>query len=167
MKAAGNAKQRGNPASPGFALDDSPFFLVNQVAAAYARVMEASLRAVGMDIPRWRVLMLAQQAGWLPMGEVAELAGMKLPTATKVVQRLARDGLLKTRGCRADRRVTEVGLSPAGRRAVTTIRRVASGVYLEAFGRFSASEVASLNALLRKVKEGLSPTRARRRSPRD
>ncbi len=162
-----DAKRRGDPAAPGFVLDDSPFFLVNQVAAAYARVMESSLRAVGMDIPRWRVLMLAQQSGWLPMGEVAELAGMKLPTATKVVQRLARDGLLKTRVCRADRRVTEVGLSPAGRRAVTTIRSVASGVYREAFGQFKAGEVESLNNLLRQVRASLSAARSRRRSPHD
>ncbi|MGA1730985.1 MAG: MarR family winged helix-turn-helix transcriptional regulator [Steroidobacteraceae bacterium] len=162
-----NAKRRGDPAAPGFSLDDSPFFLVNQVAAAYAGVMETSLRAVGMDIPRWRVLMLAQQGGWLPVGEVAKLAGMKLPTATKVVQRLARDGLVKTRTSRTDRRVTEVGLCPRGRRAVATIRSVASGVYQRAFVGFSAEEIGSLTLLLRQLRQALEPPRSRRRTPGD
>jgi DNA-binding MarR family transcriptional regulator len=151
MRRRADAKKRGDPASESFRLEHSPFFLMNRTVAAYGLAMERALRAVGTDIPRWRVLMLAHEFGPISVGNLAEGAVIKLPTATKVVQRLRRDGLVTLRRAARDARVTEVELTAAGRRAVEIIRGVASRMYRTAFEDFQPAEITSLNAALARV----------------
>jgi DNA-binding MarR family transcriptional regulator len=150
-----NALVRGDPASAGFRLEDSPFFLMNRAASVYALAMERALRAVGTDIPRWRVLMLAYERGPISVGSIAEHAVIKLSTTTKVVQRLRDEGLLKLRRSKRDARVTEVTLTPAGHRAVGLVRTAASGIYRRAFHDASAAEIRTLNGLLARVHRNL------------
>jgi MarR family transcriptional regulator, organic hydroperoxide resistance regulator len=155
MARARDAKRRGDPAAAGFRLEDSPFFLMNRAVATYALAMERALRAVGADIPRWRVLMLAHEYGPVSVGRIAEGAVMKLPTATKVVQRLNREGLVRIRRALHDARVTEVELTAAGHKAVQVIRQVASRMYRSAFGDFGASDIQALNTALNRVHRNL------------
>jgi DNA-binding MarR family transcriptional regulator len=150
-----DAKRRGDPAANGFRLEDSPFFLMNRAVATYALAMERALRAIGADIPRWRVLMLAHEYGPVSVGRIAECAVMKLPTATKVVQRLNRDGLVRIRRAAHDARVTEVELTGSGHEAVQVIRGVASRMYRSAFGDFAAGEIQALNVALNRVHRNL------------
>ena len=155
MRLSGDAKQRGDPAAPGFKLEDSPFFLMNGAVGAYGLAMERVLRAVDTDIPRWRVLMLAQERGPLSVGEIADNGVLKLSTATRVVQRLRDEGLVELNRRKGDGRVTEVRATPAGRRAVTVIRRVASRVYRHAFRDIEAPRIAELNKTLSRVQQNL------------
>jgi DNA-binding MarR family transcriptional regulator len=155
MPRRGDAKRRGDPATSGFRLENSPFFLMNRAVATYSLAMERALRAVGTDIPRWRVLMLAHEYGPVSVGRIAEGAVLKLPTATKVVQRLHRDGLVQLRRGVDDGRVTEVELTAAGRDAVQVIRGVASRMYRAAFGDFVAADIQALNTALTRVHRNL------------
>jgi DNA-binding MarR family transcriptional regulator len=150
-----NALVRGDPASTGFKLEDSPFFLMNRAASAYALAMERALRAVGEDIPRWRVLMLAYERGPISVGSIADLAVIKLSTTTKVAQRLRDEGLLKLRRSQRDARVTEVTLTAAGHRTARLVRTAASGIYRRAFHDASAAEIRTLNRLLARVHRNL------------
>ncbi len=152
---AGDAFVRGDPASRNFKLENSPFFLMNRAASVYALAMERALRAVGADIPRWRVLMLAYERGPLSVGSIAEHAVIKLSTTTKVVQRLRDEGLVKLRRSRQDARVTEVTLAAAGQRAVALVRAAASGIYQRAFHDVSAAEIRTLNGLLARIHANL------------
>jgi DNA-binding MarR family transcriptional regulator len=111
-----DAKRRGDPASKHFRLENSPFFLMNRTVAAYGLAMEQALRAVGTDIPRWRVLMLAHEFGPISVGRIADGAVIKLSTATKVVQRLHREGRDLQRSL-SDARVTEVELTTRTQRS--------------------------------------------------
>ena len=72
IRRARDAKILGDPASPGFRVELSPFFQMNRTVGAYGLTMERALRAVGMDIPRWRVLMLAHERGPVSVGEIAD-----------------------------------------------------------------------------------------------
>jgi DNA-binding MarR family transcriptional regulator len=144
-------KRRADAADPAFVLEDSPFFLLNQATGAYAMAMERALKAIGTDIPRWRILMLAHERGPISVGEIARLGVLKLPTATKAVQRLAAEGLLQVSRSPSDARVTEVTCTPTGADSVETVRRVASARFHQAFGDFSAAELELLNQLLRRV----------------
>lgn len=155
MRRHNDAKSRGDPAAAGFRLDDSPFFLMNTTAGVYGLAMERALRAVGTDIPRWRVLMLAHERGPLGVGEIAEHGVLKLSTATKVVQRLRDEGLVKLQRSKSDARVTEVEVTAAGRRAVAVIRQVASQLYQSAFRGVDAAQIEALNATLQCVQRNL------------
>ena len=155
MARTSDAKKRGDPLMRDFRLEHSPFFLMNRTVATYSLAMEKALRAVGTDIPRWRVLMLAHEFGPVSVGRIAEGGVMKLPTATKVVQRLHRDGLVQIRRGVHDARVTEVELTAAGRKAVQVIRGVASRMYRAAFGDFGPVEIQTLNSALSRVHRNL------------
>ncbi len=154
-----DAKILGDPAIAGFRIDHSPFFQMNRAVGAYGLSMERALRAVGMDIPRWRVLMLAHERGPISVGDIADSGVLKLSTATRVVQRLRDEDLVKVRRSRSDARVTEVQTTAAGRAAVSVIRDVASQVYKQAFSGISSTEVRDLNSTLLRVHANLRAIR--------
>jgi len=155
MKRPNDAKARGDPAAAGFKLEDSPFFLMNRTVGVYGLAMERALRVVGTDIPRWRVLMLACEWGPLSVGDIADNGVLKLSTATKVVQRLRDEGLVRVRRRKADARITDVEATAAGHRAANIIRQVASQVYIGAFRDLSASQIEILNNALASVQTNL------------
>lgn len=150
-----DAKRRGDPAATQFKLEHSPFFLMNQTIAAYGLAMERALRAVGMDIPRWRVLMLAHERGPISVGRIAEAAVIKLSTVTKIVQRLRDEDLVLLQRSERDARVTEVELTDAGEQAVVVIREAASRLYQNAFRDSSATDIERMNSILRRVHTNL------------
>jgi MarR family transcriptional regulator, organic hydroperoxide resistance regulator len=59
----------------------------------------------------------------LPLCELAESAGIAAPTATRIVDGLERDGLLRRERSQRDRRTVLVSLTPEGRKRVQRKRR--------------------------------------------
>lgn len=143
-----SAKRRGDPAAAGFALRHSPFFLLSRLSNRYVLDMEAVLKTIGMDIPRWRTLMIVREHEPSSVSEIADLACIRLSTMTRVVQRLVRQGLARVGRRAEDSRKTDVHLTAAGRRACEDVRRIASRVYARAFADFSDDDVRTLCALL-------------------
>lgn len=150
-----DAKALGDPAAEGFRIEHSPFFQMNRAVGVYGLAMERALRAVGMDIPRWRVLMLAHERGPISVGDIADNGVLKLSTATRVVQRLRDDDLVRLSRRKTDARVTEVSASAAGRRAVKVIRTAASDVYRRAFADVDEASIDELMLILGRVQQGL------------
>lgn len=150
-----NAKQKGDPLTPDFKLENSPFYAMNRAIGFYDREMTRMLRAVGVDIPRWRVLMLAHERGPISVSEIAEYAVMKQSTTTRVIQRMCRDGLITVDARVSDARVTEVALTASGAEAVERIRQAASKVYGKAFRDFQPQQIASLLDLVANLQKGL------------
>ena len=144
-------KELADPAHPDFLLDRSPFYLMAQANGLYTMLMERSLKAVGMDLPRWRVLMVLHEQSPSTISEISKRAAMKLSTMTKVAQRLARDGYVELSPNPDDHRVTDVHLREPGVSAVATIREVASDVFGRATGDFGDSDIAALTDLLRRL----------------
>ncbi len=140
-----------DPGSSGFRVEHSPFFLMNRTISTYALRMEHALRRVGADIPRWRVLVLASERGPISVSAIADLAVIRLSTATKVIQRLERDGLVKLQRSKRDARVTEVRITAQGRAVTRLVRSAASTIYREAFAGVSAREIRSFNGLLTRI----------------
>ncbi len=149
-------KAAGDPASPEFKLDNSPFYQLAQVENAYRERMQSSLKAIGMDLPRWRVLMVLHEQSPSTVSEIAHRAAMKLSTMTKVAQRLAKEGLVQLAPSTRDARSTDVHLTEQGTEAVAKIRAVASRIYIQATQEIDDQDIATLNRLLNGLKEGLS-----------
>jgi DNA-binding MarR family transcriptional regulator len=113
--------------------------------------MERALQRIDMDVPSWRAIMLVHENNPSSVSEIADRAVIKLSTTTRVVQRLARKGLVKLATRTADARVTEVFITPEGEQVVEQVRAVASRIYQAAFKDLDADEVATLNGLLLRV----------------
>jgi DNA-binding MarR family transcriptional regulator len=71
-----------------------------------------------LSLPQYQVLEALREAPELPVGELAETAGIAPPTATRMLDCLARDGLITRRHSDVDRRSVLVSLTPEGTEAV-------------------------------------------------
>jgi DNA-binding MarR family transcriptional regulator len=160
VSALAGAKRRGDPEFAGFRLADSPLYLLVRTAGRYAQELENALNASGMDLPSWRALMIVNEASPSSVSEIAERSVTRLSTMTRVVQRLQKKKLVKLSRRTADARVTEVHLTPLGRRCVERERRTAGEIYRRAVRDFSSADIGVLNALTRRLFANLSAVEA-------
>jgi DNA-binding MarR family transcriptional regulator len=71
-----------------------------------------------LSLPQYQVLEALRDTDELSVGELAEAAGVAAPTATRMLDCLARNGLITRRHSETDRRSVLVGLTPEGAAAV-------------------------------------------------
>ncbi len=152
---AANQKLHADPALAEFTLEQSPFYLMTQATGLYTLVMERSLKAVGMDLPRWRVLMVLHEQSPSTVSEISRRSVMKLSTMTKVAQRLEKEGYVRLAPNKDDKRATDVHLQTKGEEAVEVIREAASQVYQQATRSISDRDILLLNDLLTKLSDEL------------
>ncbi len=138
-----------------FDIEQWPFYWLTRVTGRYLHHMEIALKDIGLDIPRWRVLMSLRGDKVLSVSEIADNAISKLPTMTRIVQRMEADGLVRCRQSAMDRRVTEVELTAAGKHAGAQAWEVADAIYASAFGQISVTDVAELNRTLQTLSRNL------------
>lgn len=153
--AATTAKAQADPASPSFLLDHSPFYRLTQVESAYREKMESTLKSVGMDLPRWRALMILDEKSPSTVSEIANRAAMKLSTMTKVTQRLEKEGFVTLSRSQRDARSTDVVPTQQGREAVLMIKQVASKIFRQATQALTADDIRKLNSLLLTLEDAL------------
>lgn len=67
-----------------------------------------------LTLSGWRALVILNRSEKTRVGVLASAVGMPLPSASRLVRRLERDGLVTTERDEADRRATLVKLTPAG-----------------------------------------------------
>jgi MarR family transcriptional regulator, organic hydroperoxide resistance regulator len=133
-----------------------PYYWIVRVDARYVQVFDRRLKPLGIDVPRWRVLMSLFEDDYLSISEIAEFTAMRLNTTTKVVQRMIADGLVTTRVRPTDGRVTEVCLTEIGDDVRALALDQAQKVFEQSFRSVSEDEKAMLNAILEKVFDNLS-----------
>lgn len=151
VKALANAKRRADPAFADFQLADSPLYLIVRSANRYSMDMEDGLRAIDMDLPSWRALVVLHEASPRSVGEIAKISATRLSTMTRVIQRLEKQKLVKLARRDSDARVTEVEITPQGETAAQRGRAVASDIYSRVFQDFPAQDITTLNQLMRRI----------------
>jgi DNA-binding MarR family transcriptional regulator len=150
----------GDPGTPAFHVEKYPFYLLNRLVGRYNKVIEARLRAIGIDIPTWRVLMILGERAPRGVRDIADAAVIPLSTMTRIVQRMASAGLVATSPSAGDARVTEVSLTRAGDARVAEARAAAAPVYARVIEGLGARDFDRLIALLETLHanlEGLDP----------
>jgi DNA-binding MarR family transcriptional regulator len=151
-----DAKERGDPASPEFQIEEWPFYLIARTAGRYAIDMEKALQRLQLDLASWRALMLVHERNPSSVSEIAERAVTRLSTMTRVIQRLQKRQLVRLSRRTGDARVTEVHITGSGERMVAEVRALASHIYSVAFRDLDAADVETLNSLLRRVHGNLA-----------
>lgn len=132
-----------------------PFYWLARANGRYLQGMEVALQPLGLDIPRWRVLMILQEDGRASIGELAEHAIAKLPTMTRIVQRMQADALVRCYPRKTDGRVTEVVLTELGEVAGAAAWNAANQIYGSAFRNMKNSEIEALTNLLQNLAKNL------------
>jgi DNA-binding MarR family transcriptional regulator len=148
-------RRKADPVDPDFEIAGSPFYWLARVDGRYTLRMDAVLKRIGMDVPRWRVLMLLTEHSPASVSELAEHAIIRMSTMTKIVHRMKAEGYVGTRVSATDGRVTEVVLTPKGRQSVQQVRAQAGQIFQQAFHDLSDSQLAGLNEVLQHIFQNL------------
>lgn len=124
----------------------------------------------GHDVPDWvaqdltfgqmRILFLLSKHGPSPISRVAEWLGVGLSSASGVVDRVERHGLVTRSHRRDDRRVVECDLTDQGRRLIEDIGGMRREMLIEIVGVLSDKELADFARLTQTIIERLK-TRSR------
>jgi DNA-binding MarR family transcriptional regulator len=94
----------------------------------------------GLSLAQYRVLAPLVQEPSLRVGELAAAAGIRGPTATRILDGLARSALVRRQHSKRDRREVRISLTPEGRAAVVAKLNVMEQARREMFGKLSHEE---------------------------
>lgn len=97
--------------------------------------------------------LLDQEGAPLSTGTIAELTGLTAGSATRLVDRLTRAGLVERRPDPKDRRRAMVALAPAARARLSEAWDVPGAAYNEALASFDDAELAVIREYFRRVAE--------------
>lgn len=127
-----------------------------QTAARLIRVKLASrLQSLGVYAGQEGVLLLLSQNDGLSPGFMADRMGVRPPTVTKTISRLANQGFVEKQASDDDQRQTRVFLTPIGRKVITEIERLLRATENDAFRGIEQKERAVLVSLLRRIEANL------------
>lgn len=150
------SRRKNDPSAENFSLDDYPFYLMTRVMAAYYGLLEDALKKVGVDQPRWRVLMILGAKNPSNMSELSERAVIKNSTMTRLIQRMQVQGLVRNAPNPDDNRVSEVFLTPMGRQHLEMVRDVGGQIFRRAFDSAPPGAADSLVKALKSVHGNLT-----------
>lgn len=155
MASSNDLRAFGDPGSEQFRVDCYPFYLLNRAVSRYNVVIEANLKRIDIDIPTWRVLMILGENTLLPIGQVAKLAVINLSTMMRIVERMAKAGLIESQQSRSDGRITELNLTTKGRKKLSAARKVTAPVYRDVIKGFSTTDFSVLLGMLNRLYDNL------------
>lgn len=144
-------KRRNDPSAETFALEDYPFYLMTHAMAAYYGLLEKSLKKIGVDQPRWRVLMILGAQNPSNMSELSDRAVIKNSTMTRLIQRMQTQGLVRAARHPDDNRISEVYLTPLGEARLNMVRDIGGQVFRHAFGTTTTGELSDLVTRLKSI----------------
>jgi MarR family transcriptional regulator, organic hydroperoxide resistance regulator len=109
----------------------------------------------GLSLPQYHLLEPLRETDELTVGFLAEAAGVAAPTATRMLDCLARDGYVERRHSEADRRAVLVSLTANGREAVDAAHEQVSAWRHRVFENLDPEERQQAARLLTRLSQVL------------
>src|SRR5688572_15961466 len=109
------------------------------------------LPAEGLSVPQYELLEPLRRLSEAAVGELADAAGVAPPTATRMLDCLARDGLIERRHSETDRRAVLITLTPSGRTAVEAAHDQVNAFRRRVFEALEPAEREHAAALLTRL----------------
>jgi MarR family transcriptional regulator, organic hydroperoxide resistance regulator len=126
--------------------------LGNTVRTIRARV-DRSLQSVGLRLGQYQVLRhLWEQDGLTPR-EIAERLDVEMPTVTRTVQRMVRDGLVQRQAHPADARSVRIYLTKRGQELRASLVSIVEEETERSLRGFSPQERATFVRMLERISE--------------
>lgn len=143
--------------------EDHVAILLARAAHVVASGFQPQLQRRGVSLATWRLLNCLHH---LPEGIAVTLLAahclLLQPTATKLVDRLTREGLVRRGTDPRDRRVVRVALTAAGIALADTLHLASRRYEASVFAHVPEAELAVLQGLLRRLVDRGDPAGQRR-----
>jgi len=126
------------------------------------------LESAGIDVPaaHFPVLAALGRLGALSVGELTEAVGMSQPGVTRLLDKLAADGLVQSSQSVADRRVRTIELTKSGRQLISKAQRSVWPIVEAAVADACAGPARSLLPVLTALEDALARTSLNERAQR-
>jgi MarR family transcriptional regulator, organic hydroperoxide resistance regulator len=134
-----------------FDLDQFLPYLINRAGVRLAVNFARDIADTGVALQEWRVLAVLAAAGEQRLSDLAGLTSIDLSTLSRLVTRMARQGLVTRLDGKADRRERRIALTASGRDRTRAIIPTARRYERLALAGLSAAEEQTLKRLLRRV----------------
>jgi DNA-binding MarR family transcriptional regulator len=134
-----------------FVIEESFGYLVNRVARSMAGQLADELRADGVGIGQWAVLLFLWSRDGLSQAELARVVAIEPPTMARTIDRMVRDGLVTRAADPRDGRLSRINLTDRGRKLRDRLVSKAIAVNKRTLERLTPSERKTLLRLMKKL----------------
>jgi MarR family transcriptional regulator, organic hydroperoxide resistance regulator len=134
-----------------FDLDQFLPYLINRAGVRLAVSFARDIADTGVALQEWRVLAVLAATGEQRLSDLADLTSIDLSTLSRLVTRMARQGLVARLNGNGDRRERRIALTQKGRGRTRAIIPTARRYERLALAGLSAAEERVLKQLLRRV----------------
>jgi MarR family transcriptional regulator, organic hydroperoxide resistance regulator len=131
-------------------------YLINRAGVRLAVNFARDIADTGVALQEWRVLAVLAATGEQRLSDLADLTSIDLSTLSRLVTRMARQGLVARLNGNADRRERRIALTQRGRDRTRAIIPTARRYERLALAGFSAAQERELKQLLRRVYANLA-----------
>jgi DNA-binding MarR family transcriptional regulator len=111
----------------------------------------AQVEAAGFTVSEWRILASLSGVKQRTVGELADIVLAKQPTITKMVLRMAGQGLVLRTACTQDKRQAWVSLTLKGKKRVTPLLKKAALHENQVMKLLGNADSALLKSILQKL----------------
>ena len=110
---------------------------------SWRKVANERIKNLGQTMARWETLFLvAYSDDELTQGELARLISVEGPTMVRMLDVLAKDGLIERRQSKTDRRVTTNRITPKGKRVIKEIMHITNQLRADLLSGIDPDELA-------------------------
>jgi DNA-binding MarR family transcriptional regulator len=148
---------RTSDPGPGFAIDESLGYLVNQLAKKLAASFNGRLAEHGLTTTQWGVLACLWREDGLSQRDLSRRTGTDPATLTEMLKRMEARGLVRRVRDPENNRLQRVYITERDTTLRDTLTADASAVNLLATDGFSEAERAQLLRLLRRALANVAP----------
>jgi MarR family transcriptional regulator, transcriptional regulator for hemolysin len=125
--------------------------LVRYAARPFTRVLQDQISAFGLSAGEYRVLRAIEEGANVQL-EIARKAAMDRPFVTALITKLIDKGFVRGTQNRADRRRTDLHITPSGRRLLDRVQaKIVSPTNAAAVRGIDARELATFEAVALKM----------------
>lgn len=148
--------QKIGPLHIDFVLEDYVLYNLVRLSATYSAEMDNALKRHGLNTTKWRILSLLKDKNPSTVGELARRSVIKLPTITRMLDRMEQEGLITRRASDYDGRVVEISMTEQADVVLQQVRTIGQNVFEQAFANVSPGDIDHMTQTLKLIRENLN-----------
>ncbi len=156
MNAGKKSQAMIGPAEDGFVLEDYALYNLVRTASTYMDEMEKTLKLYRLDTMKWRILMLLHDKSPSSVSELARRSVTKMPTLTRVLIRMEKEGLIMRQTQAIDKRVVQVTMTSQAMQTLHTVQAIGQKLFERTLEGFSPLEVRQFTQTLKRMRSNLN-----------
>ena len=126
-------------------------YLLARASFTISSEFHAQVEAAGFTVSEWRILASLSGVKQRTVGELADFVLAKQPTVTKMVLRMADQGLVMRTACTQDKRQAWVSITPKGQKLVQPLLKKAALHEKNVLRSLGDAQSQALKSILQKL----------------